>query len=51
MMDAWCGGGGVTRRQRRRRKKKKKKKKSPRVFSFVENNKMMRKGRWWDKTY
>jgi hypothetical protein len=27
-------------------KKKKKKKKSPRVFSFVENNKMMRKGRW-----
>jgi hypothetical protein len=27
-------------------KKKKKKKKNPKVFSFVEHNKMMRKGRW-----
>jgi hypothetical protein len=27
------------------KKTKKKKKKSPRMFSFVENNKMMRKGR------
>jgi hypothetical protein len=29
-----------------RKTKKKKKKKSPKVFSFVVNNKMMRKGRW-----
>jgi hypothetical protein len=31
--------------QGEKKTKKKKKKKSPRMFSFVENNKMMRKGR------